>query len=183
MRAFIATSVFALILTSNLFAQIPTGGNIFIGYSYNRATLTVDNGTNLNGWNGSLEGKIFPFVGLVADLSGFYGSGGVPAACPVSGSPCLINTNTREHNFLFGPRVSMSVGRFRPFAHALVGVSHINVDGFGSDTSFGSAWGGGLDYRLKGPIHWRFQGDYRQTRFFSQTQSDFRFSTGVVLHF
>jgi hypothetical protein len=183
MRAFIATGVFALILTSTLFAQVPTSGNIFIGYSYNRATLNVDNGTNLNGWNGSLEGKIFPFVGLVADLSGFYGSGGVPAACPVSGSPCLINANTHEHNFLFGPRVSFSVGRFRPFAHALVGVSRISVDGFGSDTSFGSAYGGGIDYRLKGPIHWRLQGDYLQTRFFSQTQNDFRFSTGIVLHF
>jgi hypothetical protein len=185
MRTFVATIVSALALAPTLFAQIPTGGNIFIGYSYNRTTLTVDNGTNLNGWNGSLEGKIFPFVGLVADLSGYYGSGGVPAACPViiGGGPCLSNANTREHNVLFGPRVSFSARRFRPFAHALVGVSRVNVDGFGSDTSFGSAYGGGLDYRLKGPLHWRFQGDYLQTRFFSQTQNDFRFSTGIVLHF
>lgn len=171
---------------SSAFAQIPIvpSGNIFIGYSYNRATLNIDNGTNLNGWNGSLEGKIFPFVGLVADLSGYYGNGNVPAGCPVvGGGPCLLNTHTSEHNVLFGPRVSFSAGRFRPFAHVLVGVSRINADGFGSDTSFGSAYGGGLDYKLGGPLHWRFQGDYLQTRFFSQTQNDFRFSTGVVFHF
>ena len=65
MRTFIGTIVSALILAPSLFAQVPTSGNIFIGYSYNRATATVDNATNLNGWNGSLEGKIFPFVGLV----------------------------------------------------------------------------------------------------------------------
>jgi opacity protein-like surface antigen len=168
------------------FAQIPAvpSGNIFIGYSYNRATLNVDGKSNLNGWNGSLEGRIFPFIGLVADLSGYYGNGNVTAACPVAGgSPCLVNLNTKEHNFLFGPRVSFSAGRFRPFAHVLVGVSRITVDGFGSDTSFGSAYGGGLDYKLGGPLHWRFQGDYLQTRFFSNRQNDFRFSTGIVFHF
>ena len=146
------------------FAQIPAvpSGNIFVGYSYNRATLNVDGKSNLNGWNGSLEGRIFPFIGLVADLT---------------------NLNTKEHNFLFGPRVSFSAGRFRPFAHVLIGVSRVTVDGFGSDTSFGSAYGGGLDYKLGGPLHWRFQGDYLQTRFFSNTQNDFRFSTGIVFHF
>jgi len=185
MRTFIGTIVSALILAPSLFAQVPTSGNIFIGYSYNRATATVDNATNLNGWNGSLEGKIFPFVGLVADFSGYYGSASVPASCPaiIGGGPCLTNLDMSEHNFLFGPRVSFSAGRFRPFAHVLFGASHINVNGFGSDTSFGSAYGGGLDYRVKGPLHWRFQADYLQTRFFSQTQNDFRFSTGIVFHF
>ena len=104
---------------SSAFAQVPfvPSGNIFVGYSYNRATLTVDNATHLNGWNGSLEGKIFPFVGLVADLSGYYGNGNVPAACPVVvGGPCLLNAHTSEYNVLFGPRVSFSAGRFRPFA-------------------------------------------------------------------
>ena len=151
MRTFIGTIVSALILAPSLFAQVPTSGNIFIGYSYNRATATIDNATNLNGWNGSLEGKIFPFVGLVADFSGYYGSGNVPASCPaiIGGGPCLTNLDMSEHNFLFGPRVSFSAGRFRPFAHVLFGASHININGFESDTSFGSAYGGGLDYRVK----------------------------------
>jgi len=121
MRTFIGTIVSALILAPSLFAQVPTSGNIFIGYSYNRATATIDNATNLNGWNGSLEGKIFPFVGLVADFSGYYGSASVPASCPaiIGGGPCLTNLDMSEHNFLFGPRVSFSAGRFRPFAHVL----------------------------------------------------------------
>ena len=67
----------------------------------------------------------------------------------------LTNLDMSEHNFPFGPRVSFSAGRFRPFAHVLFGASHININGFESDTSFGSAYGGGLDYRVKG----RFTGD------------------------
>jgi len=54
-------------------AQVPKG-NIFGGYSFAKADIGGGDRTNLNGWNGSLEGKIFPFVGIVADVSGHYGS-------------------------------------------------------------------------------------------------------------
>ena len=55
-------------------AQIPTRGNVFFGYSYGSADFSSTNRTNLNGWNGSLEGKVLPWVGFVADFSGLYGS-------------------------------------------------------------------------------------------------------------
>ena len=156
--------VIALLLLGGAgFAQVPTSGNVFIGYSYNRANFS-GGGFNLNGWNGALEGKVAPFLGVVADISGQYGSG------------------VSQHNVLFGPRVSTSIGRIRPFAHVLVGVSHVSGGG-DSDTSFGDAIGGGVDYKLIKLIAWRFQGDLLQTRFFHDTQNDFRFSTGVVVHF
>ena len=156
--------VIALLLLGGAgFAQVPTSGNVFIGYSYNRANF-AGNGINLNGWTGALEGKVAPFLGIVADISGQYGSG------------------VSQHNVLFGPRVSTSIGRIRPFAHVLIGVSHVSGGG-DSDTSFGDAIGGGVDYKLIKVIAWRFQGDLLQTRFFHDTQNDFRFSTGVVLHF
>ncbi|HTF42828.1 MAG TPA: hypothetical protein VK641_02950 [Terriglobales bacterium] len=156
--------VIALLLLGGAgFAQVPTSGNVFIGYSYNRANF-AGNGINLNGWTGALEGKVAPFLGIVADISGQYGSG------------------VSQHNVLFGPRVSASIGRIRPFAHVLIGVSHVSGGG-DSDTSFGDAIGGGVDYKLIKVIAWRFQGDLLQTRFFHDTQNDFRFSTGVVLHF
>jgi hypothetical protein len=149
MRTFIGTVVSALILAPSLFAQVPTSGNIFIGYSYNRATATIDNATNLNGWNGSLEGKIFPFVGLVADFSGYYGSGNVPASCPaiIGGGPCLTNLDMSEHNFLFGPRVSL---RQDAFVHSLTCCSahRTSTSTVLNRTSSGSAYGGGLDYRV-----------------------------------
>jgi len=171
-------SLIFLLLPLGAYAQ---GGNVFLGYSYLNADAVSR--SNLNGWNGSLEGKILPFVGIVADLSGHYGKEDLGFTCPVVGSNCST-PNARQYNFLFGPRVSVGVGKFTPFAHFLVGGSHISFDnGFGSDTSFSEAVGGGIDFKPVPLIGWRVQGDFLQTRFFSGTQNNFRLSTGIVLHF
>lgn len=167
------------VLSSIAAAQVPKG-NIFFGYSYVTADLNVNDRSNLNGWEGSLEGKVLPFVGIVADLSGHYGSNNFPS------SAGTIHVNGSEHNFMFGPRVSTSIGKFRPFVHALIGAGHVSVSTTGfsaSDTSLATAIGGGLDYHLFPALAWRFQGDYLQTRFFSNTQNNARLSTGIVLNF
>jgi hypothetical protein len=168
-----------LLLPAAASAQIPPRGNVFFGYSYGSADFSSAGRTNLNGWNGSLEGKVLPWVGFVADLSGLYGSQNISA---VSAS----KVNTSVNSVILGPRVSVAVGKFTTFAHALFGVSHIHdtASGFSeSDTSFATALGGGIDYRLIHGIGWRVQADMLQTRFFSGTQNNFRLSTGVVLHF
>jgi hypothetical protein len=77
----------------------------------------------------------------------------------------------------------VGVGKFRPFAEALFGAGHANVDGGGSDTSFATAIGGGLDVKIIRPIAWRFQGDYVRTSLFGGTQNNAKFSTGIVLRF
>jgi opacity protein-like surface antigen len=170
-------------------AQLPSG-NVFVGYSYMSADLVSNSRTNLNGWNGSVEGKVFPFIGLVADFSGHYGS--VPLAvnptctAVIGGSCSTLSASTNIHSFLFGPRVSVSVGKVRPFAHALIGAAHISESSSllsSSDTSFAYALGGGIDYHLIPLISWRVQGDLLQTRFFSNTQNNVRISTGIVVHF
>ncbi|HEY1802209.1 MAG TPA: hypothetical protein VGG46_14890 [Terriglobales bacterium] len=165
-------------------AQVPTGGNIFIGYSYFNADTNVSNRTNLNGWNGSLEGKVFPFVGIVADVGGYYGHEDFPGAC--GGVGCTYNAKVLTA--MFGPRVSFSVGKLRPFANVLVGAGHTSgtlsgLSGASSDTSLADAFGGGIDYHLIPLIAWRVQADEVQTRFFSGTQNNFRLSTGIVFHF
>jgi len=164
-------------------AQIPTSGNMFFGYSYYNTDLSSLDRANTNGWEGSLEGKVLPFVGIVADFDGHYGSQNFPAVCPPLGTPCTANLDVTEHNVLFGPRVSASVGRFRPFAEAMLGVGHINVSGGGTDTSFATALGGGIDYRLIRLLAWRFEGDYVHTSFFGSHQNNVRLSTGVVFRF
>lgn len=183
--------VFALLLLASAgYGQVPSG-NVFVGYSYMSADLLSNNRTNLNGWNGSVEGKVLPFIGLVADFSGHYGSASAaPAACPgvlfISGSCSPLSASTHIQTFLFGPRVSVSVGKVRPFAHALIGAGHISQSAAGfsdSNTSFAYALGGGLDYHLIPLISWRVQGDLVQTRFFSNTQNNVRISTGIVFHF
>src|SRR5580698_30342 len=58
-------------------AQVPTSGNVFFGYSFeNASSSALDNVTrpNFHGWDGSLEGKLAPFIGLVTDISGHYGT-------------------------------------------------------------------------------------------------------------
>jgi hypothetical protein len=172
-------------------AQVPTSGNVFFGYSYeNTSSSALDfaNSTraNLNGWEAEVEGKVFPWVGFVADVAGHYGSQNYPFE--VGGVVTQGNINAHEITAMFGPRVSVGVKKFRPFAEALFGVGHVTTtlaNNFGqtSDTSFATAIGGGLDYRIIRPIAWRFQGDYVQTRFFGGTQNDVRLSTGIVLRF
>jgi opacity protein-like surface antigen len=163
-------------------AQVP-GGNVFFGYSYYNTDLSGTDRVNTNGWEGSLEGKVLPWVGIVADLDGHYGSQNFPAPCPLGGTGCTFNANISEHDFLFGPRVSVPVGQFRPFAEALFGGGHVNLNGGGSDTVFATAVGGGIDYKIIRPVAVRFQGDYIQTRFFGATQNNVRISTGIVFRF
>jgi hypothetical protein len=170
--------ILALLPTAAL-AQIPTRGNVYFGYAYGSADFSSAGRTNLNGWNGSLEGKVLPWVGFVADFSGLYGSQNTAA---ISG----FNTNTNMNTVVLGPRVSVPVGKFTPFAEALFGASHRHDSATGlseSDTSFATALGGGIDYRSIHGIGWRVQADLLQTRFFSGTQNNFRLSTGIVLHF
>jgi hypothetical protein len=146
-------ALLCLLAARAAFGQIPKG-NVFVGYSYARSdVLPASNPTimpsvvraNLNGWDGSLEGKVFPFVGIVVDISSQYGGQDFRFACEaIPSPPCAgeAHVNSTLHNYLFGPRISVSVGKFTPFAHALFGASHISTTGSGfsnSDTSFSEA--------------------------------------------
>ncbi len=188
MRNTLITAIIISAFTGLGAAQVPTSGNVFFGYSYYNTDLSSIDRANTNGWEASLEGKVLPFLGIVADFDSHYGSqnfpaGNVPGPCPSIGCPVSFNANVAEHNFLFGPRVSVPVGKFRPFAEAMFGVGHVNANAAGSDTSFATALGGGLDYRLIRLVAWRIQGDYVETRFFGTHQNNVRLSTGIVIHF
>jgi opacity protein-like surface antigen len=187
-----------LVFASLATAQAPSRGNVFVGYSYYNADWFSAGRANLNGWTGSLEGRIVPHVGLVADFSQTFGTQTIQFDCPGIGCPLTENVNAHEYNLLFGPRVSFSTGKLRPFAEALFGVGHLDGNGqgirplSGSTTSFAMALGGGVDYRIIRPIALRLEGDYIQTHFFSanassqfvrQTQNNARLSAGIVFRF
>ena len=147
-------------------AQLVPKGDVYFGYAYNHAEVVTNDAKNFNGWDASLEGKLIPFLGIAGDINGTY-----------------VNHGS-EYNFFFGPRISAEVSNFRPFAQLLIGASHISVgDGAASDTSFGNAFGGGLDYKIVGPVAWRGELDWIHTRFFDHGQNDVRFTTGFVLNF
>ena len=173
------------------------GGVSFTNYSpipQSAGSLTPHPSSGLPGWNASLELKPIPIVGILADFSGFYGHTNLvgcvdllgPGNCGQIKSPVLL------HTFLVGPQVSFSVGRFTPFAHALIGAAHVRIGGSfpgNSDTSFAGALGGGIDYRLVPRMALRLQADALETTFsdsFKSTragQVNLRGSAGLVIHF
>lgn len=167
-------------------AQVPSG-NVFVGYSFENASSSALNldlsRSNLQGWEGSLEGKWLPWVGIVADFSGHYGSQTFTLATP---TPETVKVTGHELSVMFGPRFSIPIGKFTPFGEVMGGIAHINTGGdvaSSSNTSFATAVGGGLDYRLVRLVAWRVEGDFVTTRFFSTTQKDLRLSTGIVFRF
>jgi opacity protein-like surface antigen len=177
-----ATLVFFLTLLAGVAsAQIPTRGNVFFGYSYDHSAISQGDGGSLNGWEASLEGKLAPWVGLVVDIDGHYGSRNTN--CQSLG--CPIHFDAAEHNVLFGPRVSVQVQRFRPFGEFLIGAARVSRSNGISDsnTSFANAVGGGLDYRIAGPLTVRGQFDWVTTRFYGSSQNGVRLTTGIAIHF
>jgi hypothetical protein len=182
MRVFAGAVLFLLCFLGTGFAQIPQA-NIFIGYSYLSADVpNTSTRRNLNGWEGSLEGKVLPFLGLVVDGSGHYGTTQIPACgVPVSFGGSCAGVNGTLYTALFGPRVSASFHGVRPFAHFLVGAA--DISGVNSDVSLASAFGAGVDLKLAPIIGWRFQGDYIHTHFSGTAQAHARISTGIVFRF
>lgn len=176
-------------------AQIPTSGNIFFGYSYSGGDVFVhgapevqpaSHSASLNGWHASLEGKFLPWIGIVGDVAVNYGSHNLPV-CGFVLPPCrVVNMDGKRYTLMLGPQVSVPVGRFTPFAHALFGGAHMSNSGGGlssSDTSFATAIGGGLDYKLIKGLALRFQGDELHTSLFGGTQNHLRLSTGIDVRF
>lgn len=201
MKKTVAAVFVVCVLAGAAMAQLPSG-NVFFGYSYAHGNVgapalvpdaggIVTSGSNdLNGWNASAEMKFLPLIGLVADFSGHYGSQTVTSVCGFI-APCVPVQEPMDitlYHFLVGPQLSFSIGRVRPFAHALFGAGHLSESTkaqpfAATDTAFAYALGGGIDYRLLGPLRWRVQGDLLNDRFFGNAQNNFRFSTGPVLHF
>ncbi len=201
MPRLVALTFVLFVFTTAAAAQIPTKGNVFFGYSYARVNLNPPTAppdlpslalpaANANGWNGSLEGRVFPHVGIVADISGHYGTWDFTQDCGliVGCTPTQGRLSASVHSIVFGPRLSLSIGKFTPFVQALFGASRFSGDqrllNFGkTQTGFMNAIGGGLDYKLIRGIAWRLQTDWMRNRFFDSTHSNFRLSSGPVLRF
>lgn len=201
------TSILVLLLSASLYAQ--STGNAYIGYSFLSNDLHINrflgedaayssNGRgNLNGWNVSGELRAFHWIGIVADFTGSYGSDPIHFFTnPVVFPNPPRSASTRLYTFLFGPRVSVQIGRVRPFVEVLAGVASQNVSSaFDSehDRNLATAVGGGLDYRFLRLFAWRVQADYIATRLFKDTpfpiqysipvQRNVRVSTGLVFRF
>lgn len=148
-------------------AQLLPRGNVYGGVSYGNFTEVV-NQQSYRGWTGSAEDlpfSRFPHLGIVIDASGFY------------------RTGVTQYNLLAGPRYSANFGRWRPFVHAMGGVSRVNSSGIIYNPVAVDV-GGGIDYKLHFKnFSWRVQGDGIRTHYASANQYDYRASTGIVWRF
>ncbi len=201
MQRLVAITLMLFLLAATGTAQIPAKGNVFFGYSYARVDLSPPPAfpdqpslripaANANGWNGSLEGQVFPHVGIVVDISGHYGTWDFTQTCGlvIGCTPTQGRLNAHTYSVLFGPRLSVSVGKFTPFVQVFFGVSRYSGDtkllNFGkTQAGFTNSFGGGMDYKLIRGIGWRLQLDWLRNRSFDTTHTNFRLSTGPVLRF
>jgi opacity protein-like surface antigen len=219
-----ASLIFALLFSVTALAQDTPKVQVFGGYSLLHAdTAGLSNSaadsflgttgssvnSNFNGWNAELQYNLKSWLGAVADVSGNYGT--ALSVASSSGLPSAPGFNS--YSFLFGPSVQHSMGRLRPFAHALFGANRLSSDTtaatnlFGTppttptDTAFAMALGGGVDYKLSKGFGLRLgQIDYLYTKhdslaysgsFFgtdqlagvNDHQNNLRFSAGLVFGF
>jgi len=85
---------------------------------------------------------------------------------------------------LGGLRIGGRRARWEPWAHGLVGGSHLQPQtAAGGRTSLLALAGAGVDYRIHARLSFRMEGDWAFTRYFSQSQNDFQGVASVVLHF
>jgi len=94
------------------------------------------------------------------------------------------NNHAKILGYLGGVRVGGRRQRWEPWAHGLVGGSHLQPQTANSSRSAIMAIdGGGVDYRVHARLSFRVEGDYVYTGFRGESQNNFQGVAGVVLHF
>lgn len=158
------------------YCNIPAGAQdmprvqVFGGYSFTRfdsKSFGFTDATNLNGYTFSPAYNLLYGFGVVAELSGQYGS----------------KLNFRD--LAVGPQFLYPRGNSRFFAHALIGDARtlVQVANTEGDTARAVVLGGGMDRDISPRFAIRlFQLDYIHSTLFKDTQNNLRFSTGLVYH-
>ena len=170
-------------------AQDRVRGEIFAGYSLEHISPCGSQGSSpcglelgvlpptmsFNGWNASITGYLYPFLGLTADVSGHYGSS--------------VPNSFSRYSYLFGPTVALRVRKFKPFAHALFGAASesATVNSGLSYEKYARAVGGGLDIAVSRHFAVRVaQFDYEWVNvpaYGAPSVNGLRYSGGVVFKF
>ncbi|HEV2348717.1 MAG TPA: hypothetical protein VG028_02615 [Terriglobia bacterium] len=190
MKKLLLVLIVILSLAGAASAQIIPKVTVFGGYTLVRAQQ--NNGGfnfNLNGWDASAELKPASWLGLVGDVSQQYGT---PSGL-----------QEKQTTFLFGPQVSVpGIKRVMPFAHILVGAVHgtnrviplgiacpigspiCSQIGIALGTTLATAVGGGVDFKLAGPLWVRaIQVDYLHANLNPDHHTQMRVAAGLAFHF
>jgi hypothetical protein len=150
--------------------------DVFGGYSYLRfdsKTLGFSDQLNLNGANFEVAlPDLYEGLGVALDISGHY------------------QTEMEEFNFMIGPQYTYEGKGMKFYGHGLFGKARDRLRQPGttqlepSVLSYAVAFGGGVDFPLKGRFSVRaVQADYLLTGEFGRQQHNIRLSTGLVYRF
>ncbi len=166
-----------------LLAQDVPKAEVAAGYSYLRT-----GGQGFNGFHAQVTGNRNEWLGLTGEVSGQFA--GQSVNVPGVGG---ASAHVRTYTFLFGPTLSYrEKGKFVPFAHLLAGIAHGSASGqttvldqtinfSTSDTGFGLALGGGVDYQINEAFAVRpVQIDYVSINAGGGHANAFRYSLGIV---
>jgi opacity protein-like surface antigen len=189
MNKFLAVITLAL-LSVPMFAQegAPPKAEIFGGYQYTHIGSSSDLGTTsgqgFNGWDANATYNFAKFLGVEGDFSGAYTS--------------ISGVSTHIYTYTGGPVIGVELAKIHPFAHVLFGGTDLTGSQSGASVSwngFTTMVGGGVDYKLSGPLAFRVaQFDWLYYHYGSKTISgvsfpsfsgsnNVRISTGVVVRF
>lgn len=169
---------------------------VFGGFSHNRVDTGFDgignDRTGFNGFNTSVTGNLTRYVGIKFDFAGHYDKDTISVA-PLG----TFEVKSSLYNYLGGVQFkdNSKETKVKPFAHLLAGgaTGRVRVTGTGalptgvlardSETGFAAVVGGGLDIRAGKRFDIRvFQVDYNLTRLGDESQHNFRFGVGIVIH-
>jgi hypothetical protein len=191
-------------------------GEVFIGYSNGQVDTGLDSEDlggafpenvfdSFHGFNVSGVYNVNRFIGIKGDVSGTYNRTDFRQSFIVGNGTIDVGVDAKTslYNFLGGIQVkdNRNSGRFKPFAHALVGAGHVRSklsnftctpanlcpptfglpDDTFSETGLAGAFGGGLDIRLTNRVQIRaIQIDYNPIRADGVTNHNTRYSFGIV---
>ena len=130
--------------------------------------------THLNGFHTSLTYYLNDWFGLEGNTVAAFGTK-------------VFDDETSKY-FLYtgGGRIAWRDPRrkYEPWMHFLVGGLHmIPQTSLGGKNGFAFQAGGGADIRINTRLSFRVEGDYVHSQLYSQSQNNFQFGGGAVIHF
>jgi hypothetical protein len=172
----------------------------YVGYSNQQ----IDNGRRtFHGFEGAYTRNLSRYFGIKADVSGAYKNNSFTSNIVEGTTTTTFSAKQKGslYNFLGGVQIKDNAARtrFKPFAHALVGVARASnkisnvtcsapsctqlVFSDSNETGLGGAFGGGLDIKINDKIDFRvLQVDYNPVYTSSTVENNFRFGIGFVFH-
>lgn len=165
-RASVQPSAKTINFTGTDLAPCSSEAAIFLGKNFQTSFC---HRRGFNGFDTSITYNFSRYFGIKGNVTGHYNS--ERSVDTLFGSTEAIDTKKRIYNYLVGLQVkdNRKDARFKPFAHALVGVATYNFKGVntaadvpmdnytlrGKVTSFAMKLGGGIDMRVNRRIDLR----------------------------